>query len=65
MFQSSPLRAVNILMRKGMGQTADGPYRGFGYLSLFSDHIDLATCYSYFATFYRVVNTKTSIIQMY
>ena len=25
-------------------EKGDGPYRGFGYLSLFSDHIDLATC---------------------
>ena len=26
-----------------MNEKGDGPYRGFGYLSLFSDPIDLAT----------------------
>ena len=44
----------------------DGPYRGFGYLSLFSDPIDLATWsqknYCNFATFNRAVVSKTSII---
>ena len=36
--KKDPLRAVNIL--KGRG---DEPYRGFGYLSLFSNPKDLAT----------------------
>ena len=38
----------------------DGPYRGFGYLSLFSDPKDLATWSQNFASFNRVVDTKTS-----
>ena len=42
---------------------------GFDFLSLFSDPIDLATYgakenYCNFATFDRVVDTKTGIIQM-
>ena len=44
------------------------PYHGFGYLSLFSDPTDLATCSQrellLFASFNRVVDTKSSIIQI-
>ena len=42
-----------------------GPYRGFGYLSLFSDPLDLAKWREmlYFETFNRIIDTKTSIIQ--
>ena len=54
---TDPLRAMN----KG-----DGPYHGFGNISLFSDPISLATWSQreilYFATFNRAVDTKTSII---
>ena len=49
-----------------INEKGDGSYRGFGYLILFSDPIDLATkenC-SNFATFNRVDNTKTSTTQM-
>ena len=28
---------------ENISEKGDGPYRGFGYLSLFSDHIDLAS----------------------
>ena len=43
-------------------------YHGFGYLSLFSDPVDLTAWsqkenYCNFAHFNRVVDTKTSIIQ--
>ena len=48
----------------------DGPYCGFGYLSLFSDPFNLAKSCKWsqrencnFATFNRKVETKTSIIQ--
>ena len=41
------------------------PYRGFDYLSLFSDPIDFATwSQSNFASFNRIVDTKTSKIQI-
>ena len=30
--------------REHINEKEGGPYRGFGYLSLFSDTIDLATC---------------------
>ena len=43
-------------------EKGDGPYRGFVYLSLFSDPTDLATCFCNFETFNRVVDTKTSIM---
>ena len=44
-------------------------FLGFGYLSLFSDPIDLETWtakvnYCNFASFYRIVDKKTSIIKM-
>ena len=46
----------------------DGPYRGFGYSSLVSDPLDLATwsqkSYSNFSTFSRLVDTKSCIIKM-
>ena len=61
-------------------EKGDGPYRGFGYLSLFSDSIVWQHgakenyCYCYFATFNenycnfatfnRIVDTKTIIVQM-
>ena len=45
----------------------DGPYCSFGYLSLFSDPLDWQNeakeKYCNFATFNRIVDTKTSIIQ--
>ena len=50
-----------------INEKGDGQYRGFGYLSLFSGPIDLATWSqndSNFATFNRIVNTKTNILQM-
>ena len=53
-----------------MDKKGDGPYRGFGYLSLFSDPTDLATwsqrekIYCNFARFNKVVDTKTIKIQM-
>ena len=45
------------------------PYHGFGYIRLFSDPIALATWSKkriivYLATFNRIVNKKTGIIQM-
>ena len=60
-----------------IAEKVDGPYHGFGYLNLVSDHLDL-TCkakvvvsfhgvkqnYCKFAPFNRVVDTKTIIIQM-
>ena len=51
-----------------INEKRDGPYRGFGYLSLFSDHLDSGENrakdkYCNFATFNRIVDTKTSIIQ--
>ena len=43
------------------------PYRGFGYFSLYSDPVDLAKWSQreilYFATFNKIVYTKTCIIQ--
>ena len=43
----------------------DGPYRSFGYLSLFSDPLDLGKWSKiellYFSTFNRIVHTKTNI----
>ena len=50
-----------------INEKKDGPYRGFGNLSLFSDPLKLAkwsqreNCN--FATFNRIFETKTSIIQ--
>ena len=46
-----------------------GPLRGFGYSSLVSDPLDLATwskkeSYSNCSTFSRLVDTKTSLIKM-
>ena len=51
-----------------INEKGDGSYRGFGYLSLFSDPIDLAAWSQRynncnFASF-NIVVTKTSIIQM-
>ena len=49
-------------------EKGDGPYRGFGYSSLVSDPLDLATWsqreLQYFFIFSRLVDTKTSIIKM-
>ena len=50
-------------------EKGDGPYRGFGYLSLFSDPIDFwqhgaKEDYSNFAVFIKGVDAMTSIIQM-
>ena len=45
----------------------DGPLRGFDYLSLFSDpkhSVENLENYGNFATFNRIFNTKTIIIQM-
>ena len=52
-----------------INENRDGPYHGFGYSSLISDPLILATwsqrkLNSKFETFKLVVNTKTSIIQM-
>ena len=53
-----------------INEKGDGPYRGFGYLSFFSDPKDLATwskrasLYCNFAIFNKVVDTMSSIIQM-
>ena len=56
------LRSFNI--SEHINEKGDGPYRSFGYLSLFSDPIDLAIWikdnYYNFACFNRMVNTKTS-----
>ena len=46
-----------------INEKGDGPYRGFGYLSLFSDPIDIAT-WNQREFQYSEVNTKTSIVQM-
>ena len=44
-------------------ETVDGPYRGFGYLSLFSDSEGLANMEPCnFASFNLVVDAETSII---
>ena len=53
---------------KSINEKKDGPNCGFDYLSLFSDPIDLTTwslreLLYFFATFNRVVDTKTSINQ--
>ena len=34
---------VSTILLKDINEKGDGAYRGFGYLSLFSDPIDLAT----------------------
>ena len=34
--KTDPKRAVNILLR----EKGDGPYHGFGYISLFSNPVD-------------------------
>ena len=51
-----------------INEISDGPYRGFGYSSLFSDPLDLPhgakVNNSKFETFKRGVNTKTSIIKI-
>ena len=46
-----------------LNEKKDGPYRAFGYLSLFSDPLDAKVKYCNFAIFNRIVNQKTSIIQ--
>ena len=50
-----------------INEKKDGPYRGFCYLSLFSDPLNMAKWSqrdnNNFATFNRIVETKTSIIQ--
>ena len=49
-------------------EKGDGPYRGFGYSSLFSDQFlqnKANEIYCNFATFNRVVHTKTSIIKIW
>ena len=50
-----------------INEKRNGPYRGFGYLSLFSDPLDLAKWsqreYCTFATFNRIVDANTSFIQ--
>ena len=52
---------------KHINEKADGPYRGFGYLSIFSDSNlepkTITVIIVNFATFDRVVDTKTSIMQ--
>ena len=52
-----------------INEKGDGPYRGCGYLSLFSDPVDwqhgAKKIYCYFATLNRIVHTKTIIIQMW
>ena len=37
------LRSFKSSTSENINEEGDGPYRGFGYLSLFSDPIDLAT----------------------
>ena len=57
------LRSFNS--SKHISEKGEGPYRGFGYVSLISDHLDIATWnqrnFRNFATFYRVADTKTTI----
>ena len=51
-----------------MNEKGNGPYHGFGYLSLFSDPIHLQheakENYCNFASFNKIADTKTIIIQM-
>ena len=51
-----------------INEKGDEPYRVFGYLSLFSDPLvwqhGAKKNYCNFATFNRIVDTKTIIIQM-
>ena len=48
-----------------INEKMDGPYHDFGYLSFFSDPLDLARINTVhnFTTFNRVGDRKTSIIQ--
>ena len=51
-----------------INEKGDGPYHGFGYLSLFSDPInwqhDPNENYFNFPSFSKIVDTKTIIIEM-
>ena len=47
-----------------INEKGDGPYRGFGYLSLFGDPINFKQYGVNFPSFDMVVDTETSIIQM-
>ena len=51
-----------------INEKGDGPHRGFGYISSCSDPVDWRDGanrnYCNFATFNRIVDTKTTIIQM-
>ena len=44
-----------------MNEKGDGPYRGFGYLSLFSDPVDITVVLQLSK---RIVDKKTVIIQI-
>ena len=58
-----PFKSSDHINDKG-----DGPYRGFGYLSLFSDPMiwqhEAKENYCNLASFNKIVDTKTFIIQM-
>ena len=62
------LRLTSFKSSERINEKGDGPYRDFGYISLFSHPVDwqheAKRNYCKFATFNMIVDTKTIIIQM-
>ena len=57
------IKLISFKSSERINEKEDRPYRGFGYLSLFSDPIDLATTVNLHC-FHRIVDTKTIIIKL-
>ena len=62
--KQNEIKLRSFMSSEHINEKMDGPYRGFGYLSVFSDPLDLATWnqreqYCNFETFNRIVDTKT------
>ena len=60
---SNKIKLRSFKSSERINEKWDWSYRGFGQFSLFSDHLEQKINYCNFATFNRLVDTKTSIIQ--
>ena len=67
-YEDIKIELISFKSSEHINEKGNGPYHGFGFLSLFSDPTDLTTWsqreYCNFASFSTIVDTKTIKVEM-